>query len=294
LFEGSTSHTYDDDRIVIIEGKNIGSLRDPDFLRDKIIGLGHSFDPEQLTPNRKNHTTVAKKQFNQMIDASRVKMAELVGKLTQKEVSWTQFQKQMQDTLRSMYTQAFTFGMRSTGSHQVLRQNNVPIITPNDQKWLQSAIKQEMGYWNRVLQQVRKGQLSGTQLDKRLDHYMGSTRSVYLSGRTMGTPNVYAIYWVLDRQAEHCDSCLYLRDHGPYHRYNLPTTPGAGQSKCLGNCKCRLMMVKLRADVLKPFLERSKSKDFHLRNLARIKNKTSTYKGVTPNMLKQIRRARNR
>ena len=86
-----------------------------------------------------------------------------------------------------------------------------------------------------------------------------------MSGRVMGTPNVYAIYWVLNKNAEHCDSCVYLRDHGPYHRYNIPTTPGAGQTQCLGNCKCRLMMVKMNPNVLQPFLKRSKSKDWHLR-----------------------------
>lgn len=268
--------------LAISEGKSFGSYREPDFLRDKILGLGHSIDPSQITPNRRNYTTTAKRQLNKMLQQKQLDMYDLINKFRnpttgQTPISWTKFRQDMQKHVRDMYQQAFTMGARSTGAHDLLAANKMNLVSDRDAQWLNSSIRQEMMYFNRFLDEIRKSKLSPKQAIARMDHYFGSSRSMYLSGRALFTPNIFAVYWVVNHRAEHCEGCLYLRDHSPYHKYNLPTTPGAGQTPCLGNCRCRLLMAKMRPDLLTKFLSQSRSRDYHVRNLARIKNKLATY-----------------
>lgn len=270
-----------------LEGKSFGSYREPDFLRDKILGLGHSIDPSQITPNRKNHTTVAKRQLNKLLQQKQLDMFDVVNKFRnpttgQTPISWTKFRQDMQKHLRDMYKQSFTMGAKSTGAHDLMAANNMALMSDQDAKWLDSSVRQEMMYFNRFLDDVRKGKLTPKQAIARMDHYFGSSRSMYLAGRALFTPNIFAVYWVINHRAEHCEGCLYLRDHSPYHKYNLPTTPGAGSTPCLGNCRCRLLMAKMRPDLLTKFLSQSRSRDYHVRNLARIKNKLARYEPQKP------------
>lgn len=49
------------------------------------------------------------------------------------------------------------------------------------------------------------------------------------------------IDWVLSI-AEHCTDCLALAAGGPYQRDELPTVPRNGDTRCLANCRCWLVV----------------------------------------------------
>ena len=46
--------------------------------------------------------------------------------------------------------------------------------------------------------------------------------------------------WELDPGADHCDDCQANADGGPYPIDGLPTLPGLGDTRCRGNCRCRI------------------------------------------------------
>jgi len=46
--------------------------------------------------------------------------------------------------------------------------------------------------------------------------------------------------WQLGGAEDHCEDCPVLAEGGPYTPATLYTTPGACDTPCLGNCKCRI------------------------------------------------------
>lgn len=81
--------------------------------------------------------------------------------------------------------------------------------------------------------------------DRRARQYgAGASAAFYRGWLAMLPPNA-RIWWELS-VAEHCQDCLDFADGSPYRKPGLtpnplPTLPGNGDSRCLGNCKCKLV-----------------------------------------------------
>lgn len=80
--------------------------------------------------------------------------------------------------------------------------------------------------------------------DQRLLLYGGVVDQAFWRGAASSLPSRTAIHWRLG-VAEHCADCLELAGGGPYTAPGeggnpLPTVPRAGDTRCLGNCRCHL------------------------------------------------------
>lgn len=69
----------------------------------------------------------------------------------------------------------------------------------------------------------------------------------YQGGRldafTEGRPD-QLIAWVLDNQAQHCDTCLEYAAGSPYPATSLPGIPGQAPTICNGSCRCSLVPIE--------------------------------------------------
>jgi len=78
--------------------------------------------------------------------------------------------------------------------------------------------------------------------DTRAEMYAKAVQSAYWSGSAAEAPEGVKMAWITTAN-ESCEDCLELESGGPYSPDELPTTPGAGDTKCLSRCRCYLVQV---------------------------------------------------
>ena len=76
-------------------------------------------------------------------------------------------------------------------------------------------------------------------LEKRVSMYAQTLDGIEGNAWVEDQGDRVVIDWVLG-VAEHCPDCLILAANSPYTKLSLPTTPRAGSTKCLSNCRCSL------------------------------------------------------
>jgi hypothetical protein len=177
--------------------------------------------------------------------------------------------RDLKEDFKKLYYESFQLGIRGSTSHL----NPLEVMTPADRQWVDSAFIHEMRFFNRFVNQVLVGQLTPGQVDWRLRMYMNTVRGIYEGGRVIGTAPNTLIYWVYNPEAQHCESCLYLRDHSPYTKSTLPTTPRAGATECISNCKCHLRMIPADVQVVQQTERSHLSRNSMLRHLGSLKNR---------------------
>jgi hypothetical protein len=84
------------------------------------------------------------------------------------------------------------------------------------------------------------GNLKLNQIRNRMRLYLGKARGVSAQASVDGLPLETEIYWRLGSNEKHCGECPTLASISPFFPDDLFTTPGAGDTPCLGNCKCYL------------------------------------------------------
>jgi hypothetical protein len=132
--------------------------------------------------------------------------------------------------LGATYERALELGMRGSGWLGGLQEE--------DLRWLRSVRQDEWRYLNRFVESALNDTGAMARND-RLRMYVDTVDSVFWTGRVEGLPRDAKIYWVLG-VAEHCATCLEFAAGSPYTRETLPSTPRAGDTLCLSNCKCHL------------------------------------------------------
>lgn len=218
----------------------------------------------------------SEKEVNDLLSALRSAQA---FKPTITRTRWMEWVKHL---LRTAYHEAFEIGYQSSGAGS-LRTG----VAKVDQQWVRSAIQHEMRYFNRFLSQIESSRRSPEELPQspipikrkspeeviaaRMGAYVDTLRHVYYAGRVMGTPTGMVIDWISPLDRETCRGCRFLSEHSPYTKRTLPTTPRAGDTICLSNCRCRLVIRDVGKGEFESVEKRHRSKDWYRRKLARLK-----------------------
>jgi len=131
------------------------------------------------------------------------------------------------------YEDAYVLGQRSVGYTGDLMDEDIAFI--------KSFRRTENGYLNNFMKAIATDKLV---LDKyeRLKMYVDTIGSVFDHGRVEASPPWVKIYWVPTRGAKHCMDCMILALNDPYTKETLPCVPRDGTTKCLSNCKCKLLI----------------------------------------------------
>ena len=145
----------------------------------------------------------------------------------------------------------FMAGMQ-TGIHKnfesaYAKGKGVPIsaLTDGDREYLRRAVDTEMKFAGGFADDLKAGtvgEVGRMSRGSRVQMWSQSVDGVAWHGTVEIQSDSVRIDWVLG-DAEHCPDCLILAASSGegYTKWNLPTTPRAGDTICRSNCKCKLV-----------------------------------------------------
>ncbi len=263
----SERELYASEADVITEAKGLHSYRGSDDIRQAVLNIGFDLNSGQFRSARRKATASTNSQFKALIErvASGLKNSTdsfLAGAWTR-----TRWERWVKHLLKTAYHEAFDLGIKSSGAGS-LRAGRADI----DTRWVDSAYRHEMRHFNKLLREIvtsaqpevlrkvfdpKTGRPTGqtvqvtppkmsdrghSLIHRRMQAYADTVKHVYYVGRVMGTPDGMIIDWISPLDRGTCRGCRFLSENSPYTKNTLPSTPRAGDTQCLNNCRCRLVM----------------------------------------------------
>lgn len=251
---------------VLVESKSLATFdAAQDDIRQAVIDGSFQLDKNKYKYERRRKSSTAKKQFDTLQEKMLRVTVDYTNRWKAGEISKTRWQDWVKHTLRESYRDAFALGLKSAG-HSKSRVG----VAEFDETWVESAIRHEMKYFNRLLKDIAEGRQAGS-IEKRLRNYSEALKNVFLSGRIMGTPSNHLVEWTGPNDRATCNGCRFMIESSPFTKQTLPTTPRAGDTKCLMNCRCRLIMREVNPDLFEKVQKRHRSKRWYQEKLQRLK-----------------------
>lgn len=287
----------------VTEAKALGSKRSRNPTRDRLIRRGAQKDLEGFAKRRKKLTTASKKAFEKLSTDVYNRLLRLMdgyvsgrvaatqapeydqtaillprqptrmakGKGKSRPVSFDRFKKEANSIFRDAYHRSYLLGFRSAGTETFTRQG-ISQLSREDERFIRSAIRQEMVYFNNFLGDMRKRR-GRMPYPKRLKMYTESFYNMYMNGRVMATPGDHVIHWVSRLDENTCMGCHWLSERSPFTRDRLPSSPRSGYTPCLSNCRCKLYMRRASLKERRSIGQRQVSIEYALKQLRKIKER---------------------
>jgi len=161
------------------------------------------------------------------------RVLDLMQQLDEGKISLTQLEWALKVELAGAYQDAYVLGQRAVGYTGDLMDEDIA--------FLKSFRRTENQYLRNFMGAIAADKLVMDKMD-RIKMYVDTVGSVFEHARAEAAPPWVKIYWVPTMGAKHCPDCLKLAVGSPYTKESLPTTPRAGDTQCLSNCKCKLMI----------------------------------------------------
>jgi hypothetical protein len=256
----------------IEEGKALATVAQQDLMLLQNVGKLRTFDAIEVGHDRKVGVTVGRRKLRKVQEETRTDIARFIHQFYRHKLTESQFRKKVRNRMKESWRDVFLAGLRAGGATGTGQGAKAPmvILGPGDDKWLKTAMTHETRYLNGFLTAVVEE--SGTMsLDRRLGMYIDTMESFFDSARVIALPAQSLIYWVGPGDKRTCPGCRYMFERGPFTKFNLPTTPRAGVTACISNCRDRLFV---RSAPLKEITERESEmpdRDAMLARLKRIK-----------------------
>lgn len=218
---------------------------------------------------QRSHARQAGKLVDREIKELTNHLINQIEQFRQGELSFNRLERRTSIAFKATLERIFKLGMKSVGL--VRPTGSLYALTAAEQKWLKSYLDEELGYFRKFLQQIRRGRTS-KEIERRTNAYAEAMRSIFEAGRVLSVgPNVL-IYWVLESR-DPCPDCRLIAKHNPYTPDTLPTTPKGGQTRCRANCYCTLRITTAPPKEVARIRKLRKSKEWLLR---RIKDQQKT------------------
>lgn len=211
--------------------KSIGRKRtDHDDMKTILKNFGQALNPSRDT----NAYNKAKSKYKTVKKNFGGELQKHLNKLMDGKYSKKQFQHHVRKEFKKAYYRAFELGTESTGINL-----DYVKLPKSDYAWLDRARSGEYKYLDKFIDDVING--DGTMdYSKRMSMYQDTLDSLFDAGRVDAMPSEgTTIYWILSAE-ESCPDCLELASDSPYIPNELPSTPRAGDTRCLSNCQCTL------------------------------------------------------
>lgn len=288
-------------REVLTEGKGLGTYKGTDEIRQAVIDVGFDLDRGAFKQARRRASSSANKQFTELFDRTKTGLINTTDRYLRGEIVKTRWMQWSKELLRIAYFEAFDLGLKSSGVKGYRADR-----AATDTRWIESAWKQEMIYFSRFLKEIeasfvpetwgtdkvkelpdgrpnphygkhrllvpaRRTDRTSSIIHRRLAAYAESVKHIYYAGRVMGTPNGMVIHWICPLDRRTCNGCRFLSDHSPFTKDTIPTTPRAGDTRCLNNCRCRLVIAEVSAEKFRAIRQKHKSLRWYRDKLTRLK-----------------------
>lgn len=186
--------------------------------------------------SQRQHARTASKKLDSEVDELASFLQKQIAKYQQDELTYKRLETRCSIAFKTTVEKVFKLGMKAVG---LVKPAGSPYdLTANEKKWIDSYLREELGYFRKFLKQIRD-RPSRKDIERRTELYASALRSVYEAGRVLSVgPNVI-ITWNLESRNP-CPDCKLIHKHNPYTPDTLPTTPKAGQTRCKAHCYCTL------------------------------------------------------
>lgn len=247
-------HDYQSKLILLGESKTFGSNNAVDDtsvrIRDVEVNANLVLAPN-FSSRLRNQRTVARRKFNELTDRAKNDLMELIGLWQDEQLSFRQLQVDSSVIFKSLYENVWQLGRKASA---VAFASGDPGAAPSEVRWFRTALREEMGYWQNFLMELRdhfkgKRQLPRFTPEERVTMYVKSLEAMYDSARALALPSVLLFHWIGPKKDDPtiCDGCAYMMERSPFTKFNLPAVPRAGSTPCLQNCRHKLMIRKASA-----------------------------------------------
>lgn len=255
----------------VVEGKAIGTAREEDIALLSQLGDLQSVDPERFSGARKRGRDVGKRHLKKVQAAFEDDVSRLIAAFRAKKRSPKEFAARVRNRARQAWRESFMAGLRAGGADGETKHSRTTVkLGPGDDKWLKSAMAHETRFLNKFIEAVLTGEYV-MPLERRLEMYKRTLESFYDSGRVMALPGTAMLYWVGPRDKATCAGCEWMFRHSPFPKFVIPTTPRAGLTPCLSNCRDRLMVRNSTMQAVLKRRDELPSRDAMIRRLRKIK-----------------------
>lgn len=261
------------------EGKALGTANQQDLLLLQQIGKLKSFNPEEFASERKRGQTVGKRKLKQVQQIVTDEFTDLIDDYQKGEIDEKKFRKDARKRMKIAWRDVFLAGLRAGGAPGLGQGQTAMVkLGPGDDKWLKSAMKHESTFLNRFLDAVVE-ETYKMPLERRLKMYVDALEAFYDSARVIALPATTLIHWVGPKDKITCPSCRYMYVNSPFTKLTLPTTPRAGMTLCLTNCRDRLLVKSATLKQIKAREAELPARSTMIQHLRKIKRT-----GVLPNV----------
>lgn len=251
----------------LTETKSVGTYKKPKRdLRALEITAFNKVHGAKASKIKKVTQPKAAATLDTVKDEFRKKLTTDITAYQKGRISHTVMMTRSTDAFRVMYQRAYQLGMQAQGVGKLASPRARFVVNANltkaDIQWIDSALRHELGYWQRFMRDIKTNSLRMS-LQQRLEMYINTVDSVYTSGRVQGSPDTAIVSWI-HGDAEHCTECILLERFSPFTKDSLPTTPRAGDTRCLSNCKCKLAIQRAPLHIYTAIKKRQHSKAYFL------------------------------
>lgn len=156
-------------------------------------------------------------------------------------ITHNQMRLQSAQRLREFYEQMRQIGRRGAGL-QVLGADTR--IHREEENWFRGAVREELGYWHRFLEQINEGEVPEHQVWRRLDNYVRAMRGFFEATRVQALPDNVLVYWIGPKKDDPtiCEGCVLMMEWSPFPKSQLPASPRDGSTPCLTNCRHKVVV----------------------------------------------------
>jgi len=258
---------------LLFEGKSVGTARELDLLfLDLDQTTRAKIRPNQFAKERKKGVTVGRRILDRVQQQVERELLRIMRRHDAgKYESFRAFERDAVALMKPAWKEVFEAGVRSSGIKGT-GSTTGPVVklSPDDVKWLRSAIAHEMRFLNGFMTAVDEGTWK-MPLPRRVRMYARTLEAFYDSARVIGLPATVMIHWTGENDERTCPGCKYLFEHSPYTKKTLPTVPRAGLTPCLTNCRDKLLIRQVESDAVISRTNASLTRGTHIKHLRRIK-----------------------
>jgi hypothetical protein len=253
------------------EGKSFSAATLADLSIISTQWLPHG-NPNAFAKERKSGQTVGFRKLKETQSKVLPVIRRLITKFQNGSVDADELHERVVKVMKSAWKDVYLAGVRSAGAPgEGSGPGKVMVkLGPNEDKWLKGAMTHEMRYLNKFLKAVVEG-TGKMPYERRAKMYVDAMQSFYESARVIGMPTNVLIRWIGPKDGDTCESCKYIIEHNPYTKYTLPTTPRGGQTKCLTNCRHKLLVRIASPEQVVEATQSSPTRESMLAALSKIK-----------------------
>lgn len=272
----SIEFAYDDLFIwapsMLTEGKAVGTAKTGDLELAQLLTKNPDADLAAFANARKKGQTVGKRKLKEVQVRVKTHMLDLITDYQAHTLPEDMFRKAAVKEMKTAWRDVFLAGVRAGG---VAGAGSGPgktmvNLSSGDDKWLKGAMTHEMKFLNGFLKAIMEDDYK-MPLERRTQMYVNALTSFYESARVIALPANVVVRWTGPGDKRTCIGCDYMFENNPYTKKTLPTTPRAGMTPCLTNCRDRLLIRRVEPTEALAVQESSLKVGTHIKHLRKLK-----------------------